>query len=137
MKSNRTIDEVKLDLQSLAKEMEPFEKKRRKLDRELYKLQMKEMEKHIGKCFRSINNYSCPKTDADYWYVYSKIIGVEDGHFKTIEFQNTCRNEFFVEERFLCMEFRNLGNIEDISQNEYEQARCGFINKFISKIYEE
>ena len=31
----------------------------------------------IGLCFKYRNSYSCPQDEADYWYIYAKIIGVD------------------------------------------------------------
>lgn len=42
---------------------------------ELWKRQAVEQErfakKLVGKCYRYRNSYSCPQTEADYWWLYS------------------------------------------------------------------
>ncbi len=45
-------------------------------------------ERLVGKCFVYRNCYSCPKTDADYWWLYIRIIRLdEDGDLYATEFQ--------------------------------------------------
>jgi hypothetical protein len=35
--------------------------------------------KLLGCCFKYRNNYSCPESDADYWWLYLKITSADDG----------------------------------------------------------
>ena len=47
-----------------------------------------ENEKLIGKCFRYRNSYSCPETDADYWWIYARVTGLDEGgEPSALEFQ--------------------------------------------------
>ena len=32
----------------------------------------------VGKCFRFRNSYSCPKTSADYWWLYIQVVAIDD-----------------------------------------------------------
>lgn len=32
--------------------------------------------RYVGKCFKYRNNYSCPQTEKDYWWLYSQVIGI-------------------------------------------------------------
>ncbi len=63
-----------------------------KINDEIDKIKTKEWlaknRKMIGKCFKYRNNYSCPETDADYWWLYSRVIAVDDdGGLIAFEFQ--------------------------------------------------
>jgi len=44
-------------------------------------------EKLVGNCYVYRNCYSCPETEADYWNLYSRIVGAEDGLVVTVDFQ--------------------------------------------------
>lgn len=43
----------------------------------------------IGKCYKTQNNYSCPETEDDYWWLYLKVISMtESGSgFNVLAFQ--------------------------------------------------
>lgn len=44
--------------------------------------------KAIGRCFRYWNSYSCPQGPEDRWWLYSRILSVnEDGYFECLQFQ--------------------------------------------------
>jgi hypothetical protein len=45
----------------------------------------------IGKCFKYRNSYSCPESDADYWWLYSKVVSVDGEWAQVLRFQ-TDRN---------------------------------------------
>ena len=45
------------------------------------------MRKYIGRHFKYRNSYSCPQKDTDYWWLYIRIIGVEDGSFVALKAQ--------------------------------------------------
>lgn len=32
----------------------------------------------VGKCYRYRNSFSCPEGDADYWWLYMKLTGLDD-----------------------------------------------------------
>ena len=41
----------------------------------------------IGMCFKYRNCYSRPETPDDYWWLYARVIGVEDGCLRVWTFQ--------------------------------------------------
>ena len=42
----------------------------------------------VGRAFRYLNNYSCPETKKDYWWLYTLVVGVtEDGQLSAVRFQ--------------------------------------------------
>lgn len=32
----------------------------------------------VGKCFKARNSYSCPETPSDYWWMYVKVLSVDE-----------------------------------------------------------
>lgn len=44
----------------------------------------------LGKAFVTTNNYSCPKTKADYWKLYMKVTKVVGSHIEVKKFQIDC-----------------------------------------------
>lgn len=44
--------------------------------------------KLVGKCFKYRNCFSCPSSDADYWWLYCRVLGLtKNGHPEGIHFQ--------------------------------------------------
>lgn len=42
-----------------------------------------------GQCFKVMDCYSCPETDADYWWLYIKVTNTDDG-LKCLKFSVDC-----------------------------------------------
>lgn len=57
-----------------------------------------EMQKRIGTHYRYRTCYSCPDSEADYWWVYCRIVGVRDSHFRLLTFQVDAYHELKIEE---------------------------------------
>jgi hypothetical protein len=55
------------------------------------------MRERIGFCYRYRNSYSCPQTDADYWWMYVKITGVIDGAYQAVNAQKDSYGKVSVE----------------------------------------
>lgn len=54
--------------------------------------------KLVGKCFRYRNCYSCPKSDADYWWVYQRVIrSTKQGYLILFSFQVDQYGRFEIE----------------------------------------
>jgi hypothetical protein len=52
----------------------------------------------VGKCFKFHNSYSCPKSDDDKWWVYRKIIGVDEyGMLNAFSFETDCDGRIEIE----------------------------------------
>lgn len=57
----------------------------------------RENAKLVGNCYRYHNCYSCPETDADYWWSYTKVTGLdEDGDMLAFEFQTDVRGDVLI-----------------------------------------
>lgn len=104
---------------------------------ELYKLEA--IEKHefnlplIGKCFKYRNSFSCPETDADYWWQYEKIIGIDNDtdQLKVWTFEHNKDNTIsicFSENRYSV-----LPESKEISNEEFMQAWEALVNKIIAR----
>lgn len=53
----------------------------------------------IGKCYKYRNNYSCPESDSDYWYIYARMIRIdEDGLLVAVRFQIDRNGRIEIEE---------------------------------------
>lgn len=47
----------------------------------------KEAQAHVGKHFKCRNNYSCPETEADYWYEFVRIVSTDEDGTNLIAFR--------------------------------------------------
>lgn len=55
----------------------------------------KELAGLVGKTFKYPRNcYSCPKTEADYWPVYARVVSVADGCLEVVTFETDSRGDF-------------------------------------------
>ena len=45
------------------------------------------MKANVGKCSKYRNCYSCPSKASDYWWMYVRIVAVEDGSYVVQRFQ--------------------------------------------------
>ncbi len=61
--------------QELLDQMEPL---RHELDKIARKKRQDENTAYVGKCFRYRNSYSCPESEADYWWLYAMVTGLSD-----------------------------------------------------------
>lgn len=76
------------------------------------KMELQKRLKFVGKAYRFKNCYSCPSSEADYWWSYSKVLKVgEDGRLCAVGFEVDCNGEVCVRSnieygwtRFLDME---------------------------------
>ncbi len=69
------------NLEQLGKKLAEKQKEiillKNKIDDIENKMLVPELKKrYVGKYFKYRNNYSCPQTEKDYWWLYSQVIGV-------------------------------------------------------------
>lgn len=50
----------------------------------------------VGRCFKVKNNYSCPKTEKDYWWLYLKVLRADTGLY-CLRFQIDCNGDIRIE----------------------------------------
>lgn len=84
--------------------------------------------KDIGRCFKSRNNYSCPEEDGDFWWVYYRVIDVnQEGYYSCVYFQTDKYGRLEAS-----VDFRNYiyEDWEEITKNEYDVA----VEKHISSV---
>lgn len=77
--------------------------------------------KLVGKCFKYRNCYSCPDSDADYWWLYRRVVSAsKDGYVKMFTFQTDKYGQttIKVEDRF--GEFS--GNCTQITHKQFQHA---------------
>lgn len=81
----------------------------------------------VGKHFRYRNCYSCPETDADYWWLYIKVTHLdESGHPYGVSFQTDKCGKVEVEKR-TC--YLSGGNYQPISAAEFNRARSAMLRR--------
>ena len=53
--------------------------------------------KYVGKYYKIRNNYSCPKEEKDYWWLYRMIFGMdENDSLRHFEFQKDSDEKIFI-----------------------------------------
>ena len=94
-------------------------------------------EKLIGKCFKYKNSYSCPDTENDYWYIYTKVTSIEKSdlyvsgenvlsNFKGVSFQK-CKYGIITIESNKSTYVHCIG--EEIPEEEYDKAKRALKNE--------
>lgn len=73
----------------------------------------------VGRCFKYRNCYSCPQTDADYWWLYLKVVKV--GGYWPIAFQFQTDKDGRIEIETRSHHTRLSGYVE-ISAKEFNAA---------------
>lgn len=124
----RTIEEIKKEIHEYQAKVKPFHQKLSLLDEELRQLQINDMERNVGRCFKYRNSYSCPESAEDYWFVYYQIVDVTSqiGKYEAISFERNIQNEFraFIRESFFIISSRYI----EISKEEFNQARKNYLD---------
>jgi hypothetical protein len=91
-----------------------------------------ENENIVGKCFKYRNSYSCPTQEEDYWWIYSKVIGLtDDGCLRVWHFQKDRSGEFMVNPNSLEYGMENHTEIPEI---EFYEAWNNFLGDIIKII---
>lgn len=88
----------------------------------------------IGRFFKYRNCYSCPDTEADYWWLYATVTGVtEFGSCNGWSFQHTATNEWNLQHD------EHLGTIpqgwQEITAVEFWHAAGNFAAGVLSQMY--
>jgi hypothetical protein len=126
MKSlDQKIIDAKKELEDCRREVSALE------DEHYKKYEEPRLKKMIGKCYKTTNNYSCPESPEDYWFLYTKIIKVEDKHLIANRFQMDKYNrvEFFISEYV----YENILG-EEIDEKEFTKEFKKVINFVQSEI---
>ena len=105
--------------------IEELEAQRNSLNAEIVKLQrpaeLHRAEKLVGRCFKYQNNYSCPETEADYWWMYLKVVAADGGNLKTLRFEADKDGRITIEPDGLYM-VNTIERYEEISATEFTGA---------------
>lgn len=111
-----------------------IEEKRAIMDKILHlenKSRKEKNQKLVGKYFKYRNCYSCPQTDADYWFLYSVFTAIDsDGYLTKLQFEIDKDGQG----SFQIHEFSDgplQGSVE-ISKAEYQRA----LKKFKKRVSE-
>lgn len=78
----------------------------------------------VGKCFKARNNYSCPKTEKDYWWLYLKVLRADTGLY-CLGFQIDCNGRIEIEPS-VYMTANLLNSYTPMKPDDFEKAwtRC-------------
>jgi len=110
----------------MSEELEELERQRweinGKIDRIRQSTRIQEAEKLVGKCFKYRNCYSLPKSDADYWWLYIKVIGHDRGTLITEEFENASDGNISINLKSNKYSGVLDGNYTRIKSEEYDEA---------------
>ncbi len=103
------------------------------LYRQLWKKDEKKNQKLVGKCFKSRNSYSCPEADEDYWWIYGKIISIEEGtHANTDVYMDKFQDD---KKGTIGFQINDLtfwpgsGDWVEISEREYVNAKAKVLSR--------
>lgn len=97
--------------------------KRRELqDRHFAEVELPKMRKQVGKCYKYRNCYSCPQYDADYWWLYIKVIGVDDGAYVILECERAGYRRAKIAERAVGADFTAGSRYIPITPEEFSEA---------------
>lgn len=79
----------------------------------------------VGKCFKTRNNYSCPKIAKDYWWLYFKVLRAADVGLYCLCFQIDCNGRIDIEPN-VYMTANSFDSYTPIKPAEFEKAwtRC-------------
>lgn len=86
----------------------------------------------LGKCFKYKNFYSCPKTNADYWWLYTRVTAVDKtGWLRVFRFQTDTNGQTTIDPNTLHISANNLG--EQITLRQFQHAWKGAARMLNSK----
>lgn len=112
----KTLDQRILDAK---RELSNWRKEVDTLEQEKFEIEEKpRLNSMVGKCFKTTNNFSCPKEPEDYWFLYSMIVGVKGQHFCANKFQKDKNGR--VEFWFDYYSYENLLG-EEITKDEFKK----------------
>lgn len=75
---------------------------------------------YVGKCFRTRNNYSCPESEKDYWWLYIKVLRADTGLY-CLRFQIDCNGRIEIEPEAY-MTANSLDSYEPLKPAAFEKA---------------
>jgi hypothetical protein len=82
----------------------------------------------LGKCYRTRNNYSCPKDDSEIWWLYLRVNKVEGGALRVVTFQDDRQGRLEIEvDRYYSA--LSLESYEEITPAAFADAWATFVEK--------
>lgn len=88
-----------------------------------------ENQKLVGRFYKYRNCYSCPETDADYWWLYVKVISADGHSLRIFQFQRDNDGRSNTEH---ANRFSNMHGYIEIDEAEYQAAWTDFWTKLIA-----
>ncbi len=102
--------------QEIREQMKPLLDELNSLEREEKERETKGL---IGRCFKRHNSYSYPKSDADKWWIYRRITGVDGSSLHATSFQVDINGKIEIE---VTDAFNSVTGWQEISESEYQSA---------------
>ena len=115
------------ELEDLRIQVKPLVARINEIEREQ---KTKEITAKLGKCYRYRNCYSCPKTDADYWWLYKRVTHINGGCLAGFSFEIDRKGKLEVDADSYVS--HSLSGYEEISLTEFMQAWADFKNQILS-----
>lgn len=81
----------------------------------------------VGRYFKYRNNYSCPESDEDYWWLYMKVTGFDGSRLSGYSFQRDSDGKSFFDPA--ATTYNHLSGYEEITAQEFIRARAEFLTK--------
>lgn len=88
----------------------------------------RENEKLIGNCYVYRNCYSCPQAESDYWNLYVRVIGVQDGNINMVQFQVDKYGAAIMERQLRTSHMFADGGFRPISLADFQKAWFAFLS---------
>lgn len=88
----------------------------------------------VGRFFKTRDCYSCPESDADYWWRYHRVVSADDGCITVLMFYTDKDGDAHIK-REGCFPPSCLG--DEITAEEYELACTGLRNHVIGLTHQE
>lgn len=83
----------------------------------------------MGKCYRTRNNYSLPEKASDYWWLYTKVVGLsKDRSLQTLSFEDDKRGRLLVQSRDHSMR-QTIERYEEITPAAFAKAWARFLGR--------
>lgn len=86
----------------------------------------------VGQYFKIRDNYSCPKTQRDYWWIYIKVLCCADGGLRCMRFQIDSFGVIIIDTSYV-VSANTLNRYSKIKSDEFQRAWARCVQK-VSKI---
>lgn len=116
------------ELERINAEMEILHGRRRELeDKEFAEVTLPIMCNMVGKTYKYRNSYSCPESDADYWWMYMRVAGASENGLVIITAGKDFRGRVNIQTQGSA--FPILDGYIEIDVKEFDMAVTGILSE--------